>query len=401
MAFPALIQAGYAGLSPDCPSATIVSTTVQRNSHKAHTPAHSRGKEQQPWSPASLHDHNGQLGRMQATGRSPELPIPDAVSTENFPMSSPLPGTSTLAVPVTVTGKIKMQVQTRFDNTHYAPDPREYYRVMHGLDYRNAAWSVPVFAAAWAEVVCLRHCGSAGLLDIASGYGVVSALLRYEVELSDLLERYVRPPIQGASADEVLMFDRAWFQSLGRRDTSIRTIGLDISEEALAYGRRVGLFDDAFAEDLGNAPPSSRLRATLQKCALMVEAGSVTHMEPRILGELLDAAGEPKPWVLTAPVRGNHRPAALQVMRDAGLVVEPIPIRPFPVRRFVDHAEQVQACREIRRRGLDPEGVETSGCYHGCLFLARPEKETTLPAVELLRRAHGDGYAQQQPEVTP
>lgn len=294
-----------------------------------------------------------------------------------------------------------MQVQTRFDETHFAPDPRGYYRVMHDLDYRNAAWSVPVFAAAWAEVTRLRRLASAGLVDIASGYGVVSALLRYNVALPELLERYVRPPIESASADDVLALDRAWFLDRGRRDAAMRTIGLDISREALTYGGAVGLFDEAFAEDLGNARPSTGLRDALQSCALMVEAGSVAHMEPRILRELLDAAGDPKPWVVTAPVRGNHRPAALQVMRDAGLVVEPIPIRPFPVRRFVDHAEQTRACQEIRRRGVDPEGVETSGYYHGCLFLARPERETALPAAELLQRAHGDAHFERQPEVTP
>lgn len=294
-----------------------------------------------------------------------------------------------------------MQVQTRFDNTHFAPDPREFYRVMHGLDYRNAAWSVPVFAAALAEVTRLRGLDRAGLVDIASGYGVVSALLRYDIELQGLLERYVQPPIEGASAEEVLALDRSWFQSREAHNPSMRTIGLDISQEALAYGRAVGLFDEAFAEDLGNAPPSRGLRDSLQDCALMVEAGSVAHMEPRILRELLDASDHPKPWVLTAPVRGNHRAAALQVMRDAGLIVEPIPIKPFPVRRFVDHAEQTRACQEIRRRGLDPEGVETSGWYHGCLFLARPEPETELPPEELLRRAHGDACVEKRQEVTP
>ncbi len=294
-----------------------------------------------------------------------------------------------------------MQVQTRFDQTHFAPDPREFYRVMHGLEYRNAAWSVPVFAAAWAEVTRLRGLDRAGLVDIAAGYGVVSALLRHDIELQGLLERYVQRPIEDASAEEVLTLDRSWFQSRATHNPSIRTIALDISREALAYGRAVGLFDEAFAEDLGNAPPSRGLRDSLQDCALMVEAGSVAHMEPRILRELLDAAGDPKPWVLTAPVRGNHRPAALQVMRDAGLVVEQIPIRPFPIRRFVDRAEQTRACQEIRRQGLDPDGVETSGCYHGCLFLARPEQETQRPAVELLRRAHGDAGVDRRREITP
>ncbi|MDZ7844338.1 MAG: hypothetical protein U5K99_06015 [Anaerolineales bacterium] len=278
-----------------------------------------------------------------------------------------------------------MKVKTRFDSTHFAPDPRSYYGgVMHGLEYRNAASSVPVFAAAWRTVTALRQPSAPAMLDMASGYGVVSALMRYNIALDELLSRYVDPAIQALPASAVVARDRAWFHESGMRAEAPRSIGLDISSEALTYGEEAGLFDAVFAEDLAEGSASAALREALGDCVLMVEAGSIAHMAPRILTELLAVCPEPKPWVLTAPVRGNHRAEAVEAMRAAGLVVERMPARPFPVRRFVDADEQARACAEVRRQGLDPSGIETTGYLHGCLFLARPADETDLPAMELL-----------------
>jgi len=278
-----------------------------------------------------------------------------------------------------------MKVETRFDTTHFAPDPRPFYGdVMYGLDYRNAASSVPVFRAAWRAVTRLRNTSTPKLVDMASGYGVVSAMMRYRVELDELLARYVDPTIRAMRASDLIASDRDWFRNHGWQEAAPRTIALDISPEALAYGRLTGLFDETFTEDLAEAPPSAALRAALQDCVLLVEAGSITHMAPRLITELLAACPEPKPWVVTAPVRGNHRQEALDAMRAAGLVVERMPSRPFRVRRFVDAAEQERACAEVRRHGLDPAGAETTGYFHGCLYLARPVHEARIPAAELL-----------------
>lgn len=291
-----------------------------------------------------------------------------------------------------------MQVETRFDDSHFAPDPRPFYGIMQGLDYRNAAWSTPVFAAAADAVARLRDLDNPKILDMASGYGVVSALLRYRVGLSELLQRYVEPTIEALSAAELIERDRAWFEHHGLRDAALRTVALDISEEALAYGQRVGLFDETFAEDVAETPPSAALRQTLQDCALWVEAGSIAHLDPGILRSLLAATGARKPWIITAPVRGNHRDEAFAAMRDAGLVVEQLPLDPFPIRRFVDAAEQERACAEIRRRGLDPEGIETRGYYHGSIYLARPVDEMHVPGAALVPATVARQGAQRETE---
>lgn len=76
-----------------------------------------------------------------------------------------------------------MQVETRLDGTPFAPGPRRFYGgVMHGLAHRGAAASVPVFRAAWHAVTAPRRPTAPAMVDMASGYGVVSALMRYHVD---------------------------------------------------------------------------------------------------------------------------------------------------------------------------------------------------------------------------
>ena len=64
-------------------------------------------------------------------------------------------------------------------------------------------------------------------------------------------------------------------------------------------------------------------------------------------------------------------------MEKAGLVVEAMPISPFPHRIFADEEEKQRAIRLVRERGRESQGFETTGSYHAQLYIARPEHECT------------------------
>lgn len=269
---------------------------------------------------------------------------------------------------------------TIFDDTYDQPDCRAYFRMMDRLGYRNQHHAVAAFRAGLAEVMRLRGLDQARIVDFASSYGIVTALLAHDLSLAQVFDRYRQPAFDNASADEVIGWDRDWLAGLRRPAPALHVTGIDVMPNAVAYGRAVGLFQSGYVEDLEQAPPSPELASDLAHCHMIVECGSVAQLMPRALDRLLAACGPVKPWIMTSPIRGNERPEAMEVLRAHGLVVERLPIPPFVHRRFEGPQEQARAIANAEAAGHVTEGVETTGHFHAQILLARPQTECTNPA---------------------
>lgn len=274
-------------------------------------------------------------------------------------------------------GSDAKRIVTIYDDIYNLPDCRDYFRAMHHAGFRTAHHGAAAFVAARAELMRLRGLDRLGVLDFASGYGIAALLMRHRLTLGQVLARYRDPALDDLTTDALADADRAWLAAARDPANADAYAGIDIADQALDYGRRIGVLDAAFAENLQATPPSEALKGWLAGCDLIVEIGSVAHMLPQALDHVLTAAAAPAPWVVTAPIRGNDTAEAMQVMRDHGLQVEALPIPPFRHRRFADTAEQARAIANARARGHDPEGYETTGFFHAQVFLARPKDEAT------------------------
>lgn len=270
--------------------------------------------------------------------------------------------------------------RTIFDDTYDRPDCRAYYRMQHALRYSSQSHAVPVFRAVLAEMMRTRGVAMPRVLDFASSYGIVTALMKHEVSAAAFFARYAGTALDGLDAAGVAAADRDWLRRLPLRRPVARFHALDIAANAIAYARATGLFDTASAEDLQHAAPSPGLAACLAEVDLVVECGSVAHLMPAALDRVLTAAAPRRPWVVTSPVRGNERAEAFAVMADHGLVVDTLGLPPFPHRRFESTAEQARAIEIARAAGHAPEGRETTGAFFAQIYVARPAQEATRVA---------------------
>ncbi len=269
---------------------------------------------------------------------------------------------------------------TIFDDTYDQPDCRAYFRMMDRLGYRNQHHAVTAFRAGLDEMMRLRGVRAPRILDFASSYGIVTALLGRDLTLAQVFARYREARFDHAASDEVIVWDRDWLSGHRRQDLALHVTGLDVMPNAVRYGQAVGLFDAGFVEDLEAGPPSDALAATLVRCDMIVECGSVLQLMPRALDRLLAASGARKPWVMTSPIRGNERPEAAEVLRAHGMVVEALPIPPFVHRRFESAEEQARGIANARGAGHSTEGIETTGHFYAQILLARPAEDRTDPA---------------------
>lgn len=266
------------------------------------------------------------------------------------------------------------RIVTIFDDIYDLTDSRSYYRAMDGAGFRTAHHAAAGFRAVLDILRQVRGGGPAGIVDFACGYGIGGALLRHEITLDDMLRRYRDAWFDTAPDNQVIQADAEWLAGR-RRQSEDRYTGIDIAGNAVAYARAVGIFDKVFAENLQADEMSDGLRDELARADLIIECGSVAHMLPGALDRILSAAGDRRPWIVTAPIRGNDSAEAFDAMRDHGLVAERISQAPFRHRRFADPDEQARAIANAQARGHVTDGFETEGYFHAELYLARPADE--------------------------
>ncbi len=267
---------------------------------------------------------------------------------------------------------------TLFDDTYNQPDCRAYYRMQKSLGYSHHAHAVPVFRRMLEELLRKRRLEAPNVLDFASSYGIVSALVRHDVSAEAFLRRYEDRKLDRLTPRQMASRDAAWLSDLPESYPGARFTGVDVAGNAVAYGRAIGLFADAFDEDLEHAAPSAPLAETLSSTDLILECGSVAQLKPAALERLLRASAVNKPWIVTSPVRGNERKAAFDLLRDHGYVVETLGLPPFPHRRFDSPSEQARAIDIARAAGHDTTGFETTGYFYAQIYVARPPEEAAV-----------------------
>jgi hypothetical protein len=266
---------------------------------------------------------------------------------------------------------------TIFDDTYNQPDCRGYIRMMDTLQYRNQHHAVAGFRAAVDELCRLRGLSQPHVIDFASSYGVVTALMKHDVTLGQIFRRYRENQFEAASSDDVISVDAAWYRERRRAGDNATFTAIDVAPNAISYGLATGLFDRGYVEDLQESRPSPELDSTLSTADMIVECGSVAQLMPTALDRLLQAAPARKPWVVTSPTRGNERAEAMEVMRDHGLVVEAMRVPPFVHRCFLNPDEQARGIEFARAAGHRTARREDTGCLYAQLYIARPREDCT------------------------
>src|SRR5690348_15997962 len=122
------------------------------------------------------------------------------------------------------------EAKANFDSIYTADDPREYYRVLFGLDYVIPDLAKPIIRSL---IDVLRYyCGRpVKVLDIGCSYGVNAALARHPLDLPRIARRYASPEMADLSAEQLTHLDRHYFASWPSL-TDARIVGLDSSERA-------------------------------------------------------------------------------------------------------------------------------------------------------------------------
>ncbi|WP_186763424.1 class I SAM-dependent methyltransferase [Lentzea tibetensis] len=261
------------------------------------------------------------------------------------------------------TGKVTL------DHIYTQADPRAYFSALRGLEYHIPQLAKPYFATLIEDYRAARQVDVPQVLDIGSSYGINAALLRCDVTMDDLYDRYC--DIDSHSRAAVVARDRELVRS--RTGSRARFVGLDISQPALAYARETGFLDDAVHADLERDDPTAEQLAQLANTDLVISTGSLGYVGANTLSKVVAASGSP--WMAHFVLRMFPFDSIEESL--AGLGYETVRLdQVFRQRRFISHEEQSRVLDTLSGVGVDPSGLETDGWLYAQLHVSGPRDST-------------------------
>ena len=288
------------------------------------------------------------------------------------------------------------QQKANFDDIYNMSDPRGYFETLGLLGYQAPEHGRRVFTALQRAMHGGQGC-STKVLDLCCSYGVNAALLKHDLTLEDLYERYASPDLAGLSSGELAASDAAFYGD-HRKNSPLQIVGVDLASNAVSYALRAGLLDAGAVENLENNEPTEELRQSARGAGLITVTGGVGYIWERtferVLSCIMDgpddggAKGQHAPWVAAFAVRFADYSSVADALARRGLVTEKLSTRTFPQRRFESDAERGFVLRELAAAGIDPAGKEEAGWYHANFYLSRPAEDVAeAPVDELLGSA--------------
>jgi len=264
-------------------------------------------------------------------------------------------------------------VRDEYDQVYAEPDPRAYFRVLHGLDYRMPELARPVFRKI-IEAASAARGEKPRVLDLGCGFGINAALLRYPIDMNRLAHRYRDLDAGDLLPERVMALDRNYFASWPTL-TDMHYSGLDLSAPSIAYARSVELIDHAIAGDLESDDLSDLDTEAIRGTSCVISTGCASYAGVTTFEKILRAAGTQLPWFAIFVLRTESLDAVRELLETRGLQVDKLEGVTFIQRRYHSAGEWTQALLTLETLGIDTVGKEGDGLMHAELFLARPPQD--------------------------
>ncbi|MGD9543299.1 MAG: class I SAM-dependent methyltransferase [Methylocystis sp.] len=265
-------------------------------------------------------------------------------------------------------------------------DPRSYYSVLGGLDYMIPDVAEPVIRQVLAAKASVGD--KPTVLDIGCSYGINAAVHRFPLSFDTLRRRYARRELVELSSDDLLRLDAHFFAAWPDRGLA-NFIGLDISEPAIRYAKRVGLIADGVVADLEENDLTPEAARIISRADVILSTGCIGYLGETTFRKLL-ASMDRRPWVVSFVLRMFPFEGVAQALNEHGYVTERLDGATFIQRRFRNCDEFEHTLQTLAALGKDTHGLETEGLYHADLYISRPAEDAMeLPLCEFVTIASG------------
>ncbi|MEY9949051.1 hypothetical protein [Kitasatospora sp. GAS1066B] len=288
-----------------------------------------------------------------------------------------------------------------FESIYQQPLPRGYFHRLAPLRYRTPDFARGLLPETIARL--RRRTGRQRLkiIDLACGYGINSALLKFGVDFATFARRYpasatppgwaashLAPAAERSAAERSAAgrFDPAdadgdgTHQAVARdsaflrarpRDTELTVVGLDVSRPATEYALATGLLDAVVNTDLEHEDPTAADRVALAGADLVLATGAFSYLGTATLDRVLALQSTP-PVVLGWPLYGQPTESLARCLAAHRLTVTRPDSTPRHQRHFADPREREAYHYSLRRLRLPFIGSAAEASLCVTSLLAHP-----------------------------
>jgi hypothetical protein len=276
------------------------------------------------------------------------------------------------------TGKVSL------DHIYAQPDPRAYFSTLRELDYYIPQLAKPYFTQLIQDYRRSQRVTAPKVVDVGCSYGINAALLKFDVTMDELYERYCGPDADTQSRSELLVRDQELVRSRSRLGRAYFA-GLDSSYPALSYAHTAGFIDTAVHADLEVGDPTDLQREQLAGADLVISTGCIGYVTERTIARVIDANSERPPWMAHFVLRMFPFEPVAECLAELGYDTV-YHERMFKQRRFASAEEQSLVLDTLSGVGVDPRGLETDGWLYAQLNVSRPRAAKDRVFVDLFRK---------------
>lgn len=276
------------------------------------------------------------------------------------------------------------RAKANLDHIYNQSDPRAYFHELRKLDYSIPGVAKPIFQTLIAHLQ-QRNQDPLHVLDLGCSYGVNAALLKCDLDMSDLYEHWDQAKLVDAAPEQMVERDRRYFGGVDQAG-DLKMIGLDQADNAVTFAKETGLLDGGVIANLETRPLPDVAEPDLAPVDLIISTGCVGYVTEKSFDRLLPAVSEGSlPWIANFVLRMFPFEAVDRSLARWGYATEKLEDQTFLQRRFVSSDEQQQVLGQLRDQDVDPTGKEADGHLHAEFFLSRPAAEASaLPLPRLL-----------------
>lgn len=250
--------------------------------------------------------------------------------------------------------------------------PHAYYASMHEVEYQIPENAKLPINKVLSQIKQERN-EPLSILDLGCSYGVLSALIKFNLLLSTLYRRYRQAKVGEATLDS----ERKWFATLQKRD-DLMFYGIDISVNAIRYSKEVGLIEGGLAANLEvegcEVPRNSNIPKNID---LIVSTGCIGYITDATFSSIFEYIDRrSKPVIISFVLRMFDYSQIANFLATEGYKTFEIPNKTFIQRRFSNASEKHGVLRLLQQKygsgGYD-RLPETKGYYHALLFVSMHE----------------------------
>lgn len=260
----------------------------------------------------------------------------------------------------------ELVVKKDFSDIYTKKYPAPYLEEMNHVEYRIPDQTKPLYKHL-TERLGNHLKRSINILDLGSSYGINSALLNYELIMSELNDFFIqqnpRPSIK-----EVQDF----FDELPGKNPNLKFYLVDTSSPALEFAEKAGLCEGSFCVNMEKEPLPSEFKLTLSNIDLIISTGCIGYIGWKSFEKMFESIDDQNSSTIFAftVLRMFHMDEIEKVFKKNNFELIKTKIGPLKQRQFYNEEEMKKTVDLLGRRNVDTHGLEDTGYYFADFYVA-------------------------------